>query len=251
MINFKSKFFEDSVDVTIHTRNFGAEDVSLARVQRKTTYVGNIIDKVLVKSKTFDEQTLFHVANLFHNAIIDLLKEGKAVELFDLGVMYLKPEKSMKTASLSDVPNMTVSFSPSVQSINAVKDVQVGSDVTTSKEPALLSVKNVTNKNSSSFKPNSVMRIKGKFLKVAGAEEQTGVFLVPSSVIDFSVIGENWIQIKESDLTDNTNTQIEFTLPQNISTGNYYLLIKTAFCSGRLLKTPRTGVYSEAIVVEE
>ena len=60
-------------------------------------------------------ETLLYSAGVLRNAFLDLLREGKEIEVLELGTMYLKPIGSMETLSpdITDVPKMTVGFTPS------------------------------------------------------------------------------------------------------------------------------------------
>lgn len=65
---------------------------------------------------------------LLRNAILELLKSGKAEDLLEMGTLYIKPSSSMDSLnpSINDVPDMTLSFTPSDIALEAVKGVTVG-----------------------------------------------------------------------------------------------------------------------------
>lgn len=46
------------------------------------------------------------------NGIIELLKGGKAVDLLEMGVLYIKPKSGMvkNCPSITDIPDMILSF---------------------------------------------------------------------------------------------------------------------------------------------
>ena len=84
-MNDKANLLTDKVNVTIHKLSLQEKKISYAKVQRNTAYIGNIIDKVLEHNKMVDRETLLYVAGLFRNGILDLLKSGRAVDLFEMG----------------------------------------------------------------------------------------------------------------------------------------------------------------------
>ena len=199
-------------------------------------------------------ETLLYAAGVLRNGYIDLLKEGKAVEVLELGTMYLKPSGSMESLSpdISDVPKMSVGFTPSELALSAVKEVVVVADVSSTKEPSLDELYNVTAlSNASEVSKGNSIRIKGKHLKIAGEEGKVGVFFAPAKEDGtYTADGSDWICVVEDSLVDNTNTKLLFNVPNDISTGNYRLIVRTAYGSGtRINKTLRTGIYKDVIVI--
>ena len=128
----------DSVNVTIHASKLAKGSGSYAKVQRNTAYIGNIVERVsknaVIPGGT---ETLLYVAGLLRDGILSLLSEGKAVDLLEMGILYLKPQKGMESTNpeISDVPSMTLGFTPSIKAIEAVKNITVGADITKSNLP--------------------------------------------------------------------------------------------------------------------
>ncbi len=50
------------------------------------------MDKILEKEHNLSRETLLYAAGLMRNGIIELLKGGKAVDLLEMGVLYIKPK---------------------------------------------------------------------------------------------------------------------------------------------------------------
>ena len=83
------------------------------------------------------------------------------------------------------------------------------------------------------------MIISGVNIKVAGDDEQNGVFLIPSE-------GE---PIRARALVHNNPSQVTVLLP-SLEDGEYTLSITTQYASGnRLLKAPRTGTLNVPLYV--
>ena len=70
------------------------------------------MDKILEKEHNLSRETLLYAAGLMRNGIIELLKGGKAVDLLEMGVLYIKPKSGMvkNCPSITDIPDMTLSF---------------------------------------------------------------------------------------------------------------------------------------------
>ena len=244
-MNDKSNKLSDTVNVTMHTLTLSDKSVSFARVKRNTAFIGNIVSKILEHNKVMDRETLLYSAGLFRNAILELLKAGKAVDLLEMGILYIKPDGSIDSQApdINDVPKMTLSFSPSDIALEAVKDVTAGADISTTNEPLLASLYNIhTRTDGTELSKGHSARITGKRLKIAGSEAETGLYLASCSEdgaydADFST----WTSLGMENIVDNTNTNILFNIPDTVKEGNYRLIIRTAYGSGtRINKTVRT-----------
>lgn len=250
----KSNKLSDTVNVTMHTLTLSDKSVSFAKVKRNTAFIGNIVSKILEHNKVMDRETLLYSAGLFRNAILELLKGGKAVDLLEMGILYIKPDGSIdsQTPDINDVPKMTLSFSPSDIALEAVENVTAGADVSTTNEPLLAGLYNIhTKKSGARLSKGYSARITGKRMKIAGDEAETGLYLASCTEdgiydADFST----WISLGMENIVDNTNTKILFNVPDSITAGNYRLIIRTAYGSGtRINKTVRTGVYDETVSI--
>ncbi|MBR0098990.1 MAG: DUF4469 domain-containing protein [Treponema sp.] len=253
-MNDKSNKLSDTVNVTMHTLTLSDKPVSYAKVKRNTAFIGNIVSKILEQNKVLDRETLLYSAGLFRNAILELLKSGKAVDLLEMGILYIKPSSSMDSLSPSihDVPDMTLSFTPSDIALEVVKDVTVGADITTINEPQLESLYNIhTKTKGEELSIGHTARITGKRLKIAGEENETGLFLASCSDNGtYDMDSSTWQAVGMENIVDNTNTKILFNIPQSIPAGNYRLILKTAYGSGkRINKTVRIGIYSEKVML--
>ena len=161
----KSNKLSDTVNVTMHTLTVLDKNVSFAKVKRNTAFIGNIVSKILEHNKVLDRETLLYSAGLFRNAILELLKSGKAVDLLEMGVLYIKPNGSIdsETPDIEDIPKMTLSFTPSDIAIEAVKDVTAGADISTTNEPLLSALYNIhTRKSGTELSIGYSARITGK-----------------------------------------------------------------------------------------
>lgn len=154
--------------------------------------------------------------------------------------------------SINDVPDMTLSFTPSDLALEAVKGVTVGADITATNEPDLESIYNIhTKKEGCELSIGYSARITGKRLKIAGEETETGLFLASCSEDGtYDMDPATWQSLGMENIVDNTNTKILFNIPPTVASGSYRLILKTAYGSGtRINKTVRTGVYAEKVML--
>ena len=244
----------DTVNVTMHSLSQFDKDISYARVQRNTAYIGNIIDKVLEQNKTFDRETLLFTAGLLRNGILELLKTGKSVDLLELGTLYIKPDGSMETTSpsIGDVPVMGLAFTPSELALESVRAVSVAADVSEPTEPVIKSLYDMHLRTAGTdLSAGRTVRARGRRLKVAG-NDTVGVFFAPCNEDgEYKNDVSSWIHVSEDELIDNTASTLLFNVPSGIESGKYRLIVRTAYGSGsRVNKTVRNGVFAEIVSVE-
>lgn len=252
-MNDKTNELNKEVNVTMHTLSLSERDISYAKVKRNTAYIGNVIDTILEHNKVLDRETLLYAAGLFRNGFLELLKTGKAVDLLEMGILYIKPNGSIEAANpdIKDIPKMTLSFSPSELALEAVKGVSVAADVTESNVPQISELYDMhLRKSGNALSAGRSVRIKGKRLKVAGLESETGVFLAScDDAGKYSDDESSWIHVPPPELIDNSASALVFNIPEQAS-GSYRLLVRTAYGSGsRVNKTVRTGVFSDIVTV--
>lgn len=251
----RTNMLSETVNVTMHTVSFNEKEISYAKVQRNTAYIGNIIDTILKSNKVLDRETLLYAAGLIRNGIIELLKSGKAVDLLETGILYIKPDGSIdsENPSINDIPEMKLSFTPSEIALDAVKDVVVAADVTESNEPQICSLFDISARSEGNdLSEGCSIRIRGKKLKVAGDENTTGVFLALCDENGkYSDDRSTWAHIAPSELVDNTSSVLLFNLPRSAKSGMYRLIVRTAYGAGsRINKTVRTGLFPDIIRIK-
>jgi len=139
------------------------------------------LDKILEKEHNLSRETLLYAAGLMRNGIIELLKGGKAVDLLEMGILYIKPKSGMvkNCPSITDIPDMILSFSPSDLALEAVKDIVIGENVTNLKNPVIEEIFDVhTNEISDKISAGHSIQLLGSRLKVAGSKDDIGFFLL-------------------------------------------------------------------------
>lgn len=79
---------EGKVNVTIHKNYLKDDNSNYVKVQRTTAGMNNVIAEVLKKSKVYDAATLTAVSMLFKEAALELISQGIAVNILEIGVVY-------------------------------------------------------------------------------------------------------------------------------------------------------------------
>lgn len=248
-MNDRKNNLTDKVNVTMHSvqKTNTTKDYSFVRVKRNTAYIGNILDKVLKTEKNLTRATLLYATEVLRDGVVDL---------FELGILYIKPVSSMETLTpdVNDVPSMTAAFTPSELTVEAVKCVTVGEDVTKSTEPEILSILDMkTESEGAKISGGGTVKIIGKRLKVDGDRtSDVGVFFAPCNETgSYKEEIAEWICIPKGALGfGNTPGTLLFNVPDSLVAGTYRLIVRTAYgSSGRINKVIREGIFSEIVTV--
>ena len=253
----KKNIFTDSVNVTMHAMTLRDMSGSYAKVMRKTARMGNIVDKIMEQEKNLSRETILYAAGLLRNGIVELLKGGAAVEVLELGVLYIKPTRGMETdkPEVDDVPPLTLSFSPSALAVAAVQNVTVGANVTPAKEPVVQEIIDLrTNTAGTTLSAGGSVLLKGKRLRITESsvgESGTGVYFAPCDGSGgYKADMSDWVRVNPSLITENTTTRLLFTLPADLTTGTYRLVIRTSNGRGTYpAKVVRSGMLAEVVTV--
>lgn len=247
---------KDAVNITVHQNPFSEEQTSYAKVQRQTAYMGDVVDKAIeLKGDTFGKGVLLLVAEFLRDAILALLKSGKAVDLLELGILYLTAKGGIEglNPTASDIPPVDVDFTPSAMAKKAVEGVSVSEPMHTDTSPSVKYFLDVTTcKKGTAFTAKGSIKVIGLRLKIAGNKSDVGVFFAPQKDSGgYDDTGADWIQVDEEHLAENTPGRLLFTLPATLQTDKKYTaIIKTAYAGGkRLAKNAKSSVIGSDITV--
>lgn len=247
-----------SVNVTVHKNHLDTKNItSYAKVCRKTADVENVIAKIARKSGSLDEATLMHSAILFKNGIIEQLKAGYAVNLFNLGVLYLKVSGSIEgeNPTAAEIPSVSAAFSASDELLSEIGAVQVGEAIKEKSESAITGFEERFGylTDGTCYKGKAV-RLTGRRLKIAGKDEsesKIGIFFAEQGKNGSYPADESeWLKV--TNIGTNTPSLLEFYPPDGVSEGkNYSLILRTSSGSGkRVNKTAREAVWSGTVSVK-
>ena len=187
--------------------------------------------------------------------MLELLKSGKAIDMLELGTLYIKPEGSIEgeNPSIEDVPPMTLGFTPSTKALDAVKDVAIAANISKKNLPEIERVFNVKSRSDSDeINAGYSIKIFGKRLRIGGEEETTGVFFAPCDENgNYDKADKSkYLHIKASELVENSSSMLECNVPDVSEKGKYRLIITTAYRTKKEnSKIERTGEYENIITI--
>lgn len=244
-----------NVNVTLHKCYLSEHNSNYARVQRNTASMSNVIATALKETSRFKEEDLVAAQMVFKRAVLTLLEQGNAVNVLELGSLYPTARGSISSdnPSLSELPELSLSFTPSSEAIEAVQKADVASAILADSSPSISLIEDLfTHQSGEKLTQGKVVRIRGQRLKIAGTKEETGLYFAPldeDEKIDTS--GANWIRLDDSGFFKNTASFLEFFLPESLEKGKKYaLIIRTAAGRGKSLnKTIRSMRYEKPVLI--
>lgn len=192
---------------------------------------------------------------LFKEAILELLQQGISVSLFELGTLYPSAQGNIDSAnpSVEEIPSLKLGFTPSEEALDAIKATDISMAQLEDTSPVINKIEDLsTHKTDCSVTNGMPVRITGRRLKIAGEDENVGLFFAPQKD-DGTIDNEenDWIRVEESKFFKNTSTFLELILPQNLESGSKYtLIVRTASGRGnRINKSLRSLVFEKTLTV--
>ena len=212
------------VSVSVQKSPIG-ENSFIGRVSRNTVNIDNLINSICEKVPTYDRYACKRFIKDLKAEVIANLSQGKSVNLFDLGTLYLALSGAMKGVpkSASDIASLTVKYSASKEVLDCVQNVEIDKIVLSDSSPAISAVeckwKDVEAKTMLAGK---IMRITGAKLKLEG--EESGVFVAP--ILESGEASDDeatWL--KTPMVLTNLPKTLEVYAPDEVEDGKQYAVV--------------------------
>lgn len=237
---------EKRVSATFHKNCMVDGDKKYATVKRHTATLENVIATVKKNNPLVSENVVRMMATEFKIAILQKLKAGEAVNMFDLGVLYLNSRGGIdaQDPTLDDVPDIGIGFVPSKEAKEAVGGVFVGSIVAESTAPAIRGFADLfTGQDGSEMTEGMPLQISGERLKIAGDMERTGVFFAPV-MADGTMNSDEGLWVRAAHVFQNKPKTVSLILPPELKAGtSWFVIIRTSCSHGkREIKSVREAV---------
>ena len=248
---FEQKTTESSVSVTLSANSFD-DSTYVVRVPRKTLDLDNIVSDICGDYPSLDPYVINHSAELLKSQILKYLKAGKAVNILELGTMYLAPKGTVGRANpqVSDLPGLTLKFTPSKTATEALSGLSADSFMISDPAPQITKIISLKDgSEDGNLEIGSLVRLTGNKLKVSG--DNSGVFLVPANDDGSPNTDDStWTAADASYLPRNTAKTLEFYIPSTAQPGNeYFIAVRTAYLSGSTTRKEAVTGYSADVVL--
>lgn len=239
------------LSVTLRENNFTKDGSYYATVSRNTASFNNILSEILEDNKGMDPYMLQFAAILMQKKILKFLEQGKAVNVLDLGTMYIAMKCNAK--SKSEVPesgNFYIKFKPSSLSNEALSTLSVDKIVYADINPEITSI---TDLSASSEKgiliKGKPCRISGSRLKIGG--ENSGIYFAPvDSAEKINDDESSWIKSEEAGIFRNKPAELNFLVPDSITEGKYRIVLRTSYVSKDISRKNILEAVSDAVYVK-
>ena len=237
--------------VTLVANPFDRGGKYYAKFDRTTVNIDHLIARIQKKEVGTNAIMAKHMASLFKAETLEALSRGEAVNLFDLGTLYITPSGTVKgdTPETASIPGFQVKFTPSKVTNKAVASLGIKKIVISDTNPIIDTMTDLyTGENTSEFTAGKSIRIEGTRLKIAG--DDGGVFFAPVTEKEEPVSDEGeWIKVPK--LIRNVSKTLEFFLPAALNAGtSYCIVLKTNSTKGNTTKKSYSVAASRPVTVK-
>ncbi len=244
---------EKHVNATFHKNCMVDGDKKYATVKRKTATLENVIATVKENNPLVSETIIRMMATEFKIAVLQKLKDGEAVNVFDLGIMYLNSRGGIdaQDPTVEDVPNLGIDFIPSKEAKSSLVGLFVGSVVAENTDPMIRQFTDLfTGQAGHEATEGMPFQVSGERLKIAGDSSRTGVFFAPV-MADGSMNGDEGAWVRASHVFQNMPKTISLVLPPELKAGtSWFIVIRTSSSHGkREVKSVREAVSALPLTV--
>lgn len=238
--------------VNLYVNPFNKENGYYGRIAREIISFPTIAAHIHKQNTGMSELTLQNAATLIKAEVLDSLRSGKAVNLLDLGIMYLSPNGKFKGKTVDNDKKQafSVKFTPSKAVQDAVSDVGSKEIQIPETGPVIESVTNqFTQKTDGTVSAGKTVLFSGERLKVEG--EDSGIFLCPVDENENLVPNEDeWLKCEI--VTRNVQKYVEFYVNAKARPEKKYkFLLRTYHSHGKTPSKNAKEVVSETVTVLE
>lgn len=224
-----------------------------ARFDRDTITMDQIIARIQKRELGTNALMVQHITGLIKAEILEALSRGEAVNVLDLGTLFITADASAENGNADDltVAGFSAGFTPSALTNSMLKTLSVRKVTIADNSPCIGQLFDTyTEAPGDEFPAGTRVRMTGSHLKLGG--EAHGLYLCPSD--DSGNIPDDeslWTPIAEPLLKVNLARKIEFIIPRGQATGFYRVMLRTSYAGGtKSLKTAH-AVQSGIIHVTE
>jgi len=228
----------------------------------ETVGLGGLISMMIEQDANLDRNVLYMACSKITDAAKTLLKNGQAVNLCDLAVIYPKVAGVQESTAADGADGSTTAYSMTVgarvlpQAKNAVKETVTYIDTEARVGPQILDVYNASAAVSKAtddtvlhtVKQGTACVVKGINIRIAGTSADIGLYLIPVDE-DGS---ENGTAVKEEELAWNTQKELDFNIPASLASGTHVkvkVVTQSSGSSGLIKGDARSDVSEQILIV--
>jgi len=238
--------------LVLYVNPFGTGKKFFGRFERDVLSMENLISRIQEKNPGADEIIIQTALSYLKREILTALKEGKAVNLLDLGELYIGACGSVASDSASEISDiaLSVKFSASQVLRDSIANVSISNVVFYNTAPAISRIFNwFTGEETNTLTAGKNVILEGKRLKL-GSAANSGLYLAPADekgeISDDETLWLNCTSL----VRKNTQTKIDFYLPDEASSGSSYrIVVKSNYVNGNINRKEPVYTYSDLVTV--
>ena len=235
---FEEEQVASYVSLKLSNNPLPSSDNYVARVPRDTVSVNGVVSEIIAGYPSIDPYVILHSLELVKAKTLELLQQGRSVDIMELGTMYIKPTGTVTkdNPQVSDLPSLTLAFTPSTSAKEALSKVTANSFMISDTAPQIQLIYDLRLKSDETISAGNPVKVTGAKLKLALNDDGTyatgnGVYFAPlSSDGGMETDTSKWIEVTDTSIYTNYPKTLEFFVPSGLTTGSeYYVVIRTTY----------------------
>lgn len=244
----------NKITVQLHANPFGGTtDSYYGRVLRdKVTFSNQLASIARTNTAGINQYLMVTSAGLLSDEVLNALKAGKAVEVLDLGVLYVQPGGmvSGKNPKTSDITKFKIKFESSDKLNDVVSSLSANQVVIMDGLPKINAITDLhTGSAAGTLTAGKPASISGSKVKILGAA--AGLYFAPVDADGEAVSDESeWVAVPPQSIFHNYPSRLEFSVPDTLTAGaRYRIVIRTSYTSGKTERRSPATVYSDTLTI--
>ena len=235
---FEEEQVSSYVSIKLSNNPLPSSDNYVARVPRDTVSVNGIVSEIAAGYPSIDPYVILHSLELVKAKTLELLQQGRSVDIMELGTMYIKPTGTVTkdNPQVSDLPSLSLAFTPSSSAKEALSKVTANSFMISDTAPQIQTVYDLSRKSETQVAAGDPVKVTGAKLKLALNDDGTyatdnGIYFVPSDASGEMVTDPSqWIEVVDTSIYTNYPKTLEFFVPTTLTSGvNYFVVVRTTY----------------------
>lgn len=246
---------DNLLSVTLHTNTLSKEGYYYGKVTRNTVTLENIISEICDDSTGIKPDMVQYIAVLIQKQMLKALSLGKAVNVFDMGTLYVGMKGSVKGTKplASELPTFKVKFTPSAKVNDVLKNLVPDKIVEADTSPYIENVTNLwTGSDDGKLTKGEPVRVDGVKLKLGG--DNYGVYFAEVDDTSGKLKDEgSWTKVENEKVFRNTRRQLDLFVPSTLDKSKKYrIVVRTSYAGGvkTSLKAPLTAESTDVTVAD-
>ena len=241
-----------TLSVTLHKNNFMKDGTYCATVSRNMATFKNILSEIAEDNKGVDPFMLQFAAILIQKKILKMLEQGKAVNVLDLGTLYIAMKCNARGRSeVSGNGKFYIKFTPTSLANDALATLSVDKVVYADGSPEITEISDLSSgRTDGILTTGNPAKIIGSKLKIGG--EGSGLFFGPCDSDGKLMKDEStWIKAEDTSIFRNKPTELNFFVPAALEKGKYCIVLRTAYLSDKTFRKNLVEAVSTPVIVTE